>query len=115
MPATFYRNGLQVIDQEALDGAVRRIVEAFHPKRIVVFGSVARGAAGPDSDLDLLIEMDSDLRPIERGIEIRRVLRDVRFPMDIFVYTPAEVADARTRFGNLMTYIDTEGKVLYAS
>jgi hypothetical protein len=35
--------------------------------------------------------------------------------MDIFVYTPAEVADARTRFGNLMTYVDTEGQVLYAA
>jgi predicted nucleotidyltransferase len=115
MPATFYPNGLQVIDQEALDAAVGRIVEAFHPKRIVVFGSVARGEAGPDSDLDLFIEMDSELRPLERGIEVRRVLHDVRFPMDIFVYTPAEVAHARTRFGNLMTYIDTEGKVLYAA
>lgn len=115
MPATFYPNGLQVIDREALDDAIRRVVEAFHPKRIVVFGSVARGEAGPDSDLDLFIEMESDLRPVERGIEVRRVLRDVGFPMDIFVYTPAEVADARTRFGNLMTYIDTEGKVLYAS
>ena len=115
MPAIFYPNGLQVIDQEALDDAVRRIVEAFHPKRIVVFGSVARGEAGPDSDLDLFVEMDSDLQPVERGIAVRRVLRDVGFPMDIFVYTPAEVAEARTRFGNLMTYIDTEGKVLYAS
>ena len=115
MPATFYPNGLQVIDREALDDAVRRIVEVFHPKSIAVFGSVARDEAGPDSDLDLFIEMDSDLRPIARGMEVRRVLRNVGFPMDIFVYTPAEVADARTRFGNLMTYVDTEGQVLYAA
>lgn len=115
MPATFYSNGLQVIDEEALGDAVHRIVEAFHPKRVVVFGSVARGEAGPDSDLDLFIEMESSLPPVERGIEVRRVLRDVWFPLDIFVYTPAEVADARTRFGNLMTYIDAEGKVLYAT
>jgi hypothetical protein len=38
MPATFYSNGLQVIGQEALDDAVLRIVEAFHPKSIVSDG-----------------------------------------------------------------------------
>jgi predicted nucleotidyltransferase len=113
MPATFYPNGLQVIDQEVIDGAVRRIVDALHPRRIVVFGSVARGEAGPDSDLDLFIEMDSDVRPVERAIRVRELLADARWPMDVAVYTPEEVADARTRFGNLMTFIDAEGVVLY--
>ena len=98
---------------EAVDDAVHRIVEALHPKRIVVFGSYARGAAGPDSDLDLFVEMESHLRPIERGIRVREVLAGVRYPIDVAVYTPAEVADARTRRGNLMTYVDAEGVVLY--
>lgn len=113
MPATFHANGLQVIDREVIDGAVRRIVEAFHPKRVVVFGSVARGEAGPDSDLDLFIEMESSLPPVERGVRVRELLADARWPMDIAVYTPEEVRDARTRFGNLMTLIDAEGVVLY--
>ena len=113
MPATFHANGLQVIDQEVIDDAVRRIVEAFHPMRIVVFGSVARGEAGPDSDLDLFIEMESSLRPIERAIRVRELLADAQWPMDIVVYTAEEVKDARTRFGNLMTFIDAEGVVLY--
>lgn len=113
MPAKFHPNGLQVIDDEAIDSVVSRLVDRFQPKRIVVFGSVARGEAGPDSDLDLFIEMESDLRPIQRSVEIRKALRDVRFPMDIFVYTPAEVADGRTRFGNLITYVDSEGRVVY--
>lgn len=113
MPATFHANGLQVIDREVIDDAVRRIVAAFDPNRIVVFGSVARGETGPDSDLDLFIEMDSDERPLERAIRVRELLADARWPMDIAVYTPEEVADARTRFGNLMTYIDAEGVVVY--
>ena len=113
MSVTFYDNGLQKIDHDAVDGAVRLIVEAFHPNRIVVFGSYARGEAGPDSDLDLFIEMESSLRPPERGIAVRRVLRNVRFPLDVFVYTPKEVADARRTFGNLMSYVDAEGKLLY--
>ena len=113
MAAHFYGNRLQVIDEEAIADAVGRIVEAFSPRRIVIFGSVARGEAGPDSDLDLFVEMESGLSPIERGIAIRRLLSHVRFPLDVFVYTPAEAADARTRFGNLMSYVDAEGKVVY--
>ena len=113
MSATFHDNGLQKIDAEAVHDAVRRIVDAFHPNRIVVFGSYARGEAGPGSDLDLFIEMESVLRPIERGVRVREVLSDVRYPLDVAVYTPADVADARTRFGNLMSYIDAEGVVVY--
>jgi predicted nucleotidyltransferase len=40
-----------------LDEAVRRIVESVHPRRIILFGSAARGDGRPDSDLDLLIIM----------------------------------------------------------
>jgi predicted nucleotidyltransferase len=113
MPARFYPNGLQVIDREVIDDAVRRIVNAFDPNRIVIFGSVARGDAGPDSDLDLFVEMESDLRPIDRCVEVRRALRDVDIPMDIFIYTPAEVEARRGRIGNLLSYVEREGKVIY--
>jgi predicted nucleotidyltransferase len=57
--------------QEALlEQVTRTIVERFHPKRIVLFGSHARGQAGPDSDLDLFIEMQTTRRPPERAIEV---------------------------------------------
>ncbi len=111
--ARFHPNGLRVIDDDVIDDVVERVVRAFHPERIVVFGSVARGEAGPDSDLDLFVEMESDLRPLERGIAVRRVLRDVDIPMDVFVYTPAEVEARRGRVGNLLSYVDSEGKVVY--
>lgn len=111
--ARFHPNGLRVIDDDVVEDVVERVVNAFNPKRIVVFGSVARGEAGPDSDLDLFVEMESDLRPLERGIAVRRVLRDVDVPMDIFVYTPAEVEARRGRIGNLLSYVEREGKVIY--
>jgi len=38
-----------------LEGVIRRLVEAYQPRRIYLFGSVARGEAGPDSDYDLLV------------------------------------------------------------
>jgi predicted nucleotidyltransferase len=40
--------------REALPFAVAEIVEAFDPVEVMLFGSVARGEEGPDSDLDLL-------------------------------------------------------------
>jgi predicted nucleotidyltransferase len=39
---------------------LRRVVDYFHPRRIVLFGSRARGESGPDSDIDLLVILDDD-------------------------------------------------------
>ena len=110
---TFLENGLQVVDQALIDDVVRRIVERFHPNRIVLFGSRARGDAGPESDIDLFIEMESDLRPIDRVVEVQQLFGLRLWGLDVFVYTPAEVARQRGRIGNLLSYVDAEGKVLY--
>jgi predicted nucleotidyltransferase len=39
---------------------LKSIVAHFRPQRVIVFGSVARGESGPDSDLDLLVVLDDD-------------------------------------------------------
>ena len=111
--ARFHPNGLRVIDDDVIADVVERVVNAFHPKRIVVFGSAARGEAGPDSDLDLFVEMESALRPLARAVAVRRALRDVDVPMDVFVYTPEEVEARRGDVGDLLSYVDAEGVVCY--
>ena len=102
-----------MIDSALIDRITRTIVERFNPKRIVLFGSHARGDADPDSDVDLFIEMESDKRPPERDIEVDEVfgLRD--WPMDLFVYTPDEVERFRGVIGTLVSTVEAEGKVLY--
>ena len=40
---------------ETLEQITRRIVEGFHPQRLILFGSRARGDERRDSDVDLLI------------------------------------------------------------
>jgi predicted nucleotidyltransferase len=102
-----------VIDEDAIASVTRTIVERFHPKRIVLFGSHARGEADQDSDLDLFVEMETSLRPPERAIEIASVFGLHPWPMDILVYTPEEVKWLRTMRGTLLAEIEREGKVLY--
>ncbi len=92
---------------------VRRIVEAFHPRRIVLFGSRARGMAGPESDVDLLIEMETDLPKWKRRIMVDEIfgLRD--WAMDLLVLTPLEIERERTFSGSIIHEVDHEGVVLY--
>jgi predicted nucleotidyltransferase len=96
-----------------LSHITKTIVERFHPKRIVVFGSHARGDAGSGSDLDLFIEMETPRRPPDRAIEISEVFGLRPWPMDIVVYTPDEVRRLRNVHGTLLSVIEKEGKVLY--
>ena len=110
---TFLENGVQVVDQVLIDQVVRRIVERFHPKRIVLFGSRARGDAGPESDIDLFIEMESDQRPLDRAVAVSKLLTPRLWGLDVFVYTPDEVRAQSGRVGNLLAYVEAEGKVLY--
>ena len=96
-----------------LEQVTRTIVERFHPKRIVLFGSHARGEAGADSDLDLFIEMHTSKRPPERAIEVSAAFGLRPWPLDVVVYTPEEVQRLRGVSGTLLSAIEKEGKVLY--
>jgi|SRR5712692_4946594 len=90
------------------------IIEHFNPRRIVLFGSHARGEAGPNSDLDLFIEMETDRRPPERAIAVSSLFGLRTWPLDVVVYTPEEVQRLRNVKGTLLSTIESEGIVLYA-
>lgn len=113
MAARYHPNGLRVIDEELVDEVVRAIVQRFHPRRIVLFGSHARGEAGPDSDLDLMIEMDSNLKPVDRAVAVGSLFLDRDWPLDVVVYTPEEMDRHRKGFGNLLSMIEADARTLY--
>lgn len=69
-----------------------RILSVFpEAERIVLFGSRAAGTHAPDSDYDLLIVVDTELPPVERGARARLALRGIRAAFDILVVTPEEL------------------------
>lgn len=74
---------------ETIQEMVRRIVEGFDPEKIILFGSQARGDGGPDSDVDLLVVMNTESRK-RATREIRMALDAMGIPKDIVVITPEE-------------------------
>jgi predicted nucleotidyltransferase len=100
-------------DAPPIEEIAQRIAEAFHPWRIVLFGSRARGDSRPDSDVDLMIEMDTTASPIDRAIAVRTLFGLRTWSLDVVVYTPQEVERLRHVNGTLASVIDAEGRVVY--
>ena len=90
-----------------------RIARDFHPLRIILFGSHARGDATADSDVDLLVVLPEAPNKRQAAIEIRRALRDLPVSKDIVVTTPDEIARRGDLIGPVLQPALREGKVLY--
>ncbi len=100
-------------EAELLDHIVQTIVQHLDPVRIILFGSRIRGKADEDSDYDIMVEMESDLRPAQRRIAIDELFRSRDWSMDILVFTPDEVERWRDDIGMVLYDIVREGRVLY--
>jgi predicted nucleotidyltransferase len=92
---------------------VRRLTSAIQPQKIILFGSRAQGAARLDSDIDLLVIVDSDQPRYRRASALYGLLSDIVVPMDILVYTPQEVAEWSAVPQAFVTTAVREGVVLY--
>ena len=106
------------ISQEAMFAEVvpdltRRIVEAVHPVRVILFGSAVRGQMGPDSDLDVLVVVSDDADPNQASKDIYRSLRGLGFATDALVIGESDLSlhgdDPWLVYRNVLA----EGKELY--
>ncbi len=100
------------IPQEAIDQVVQQIVEKFKPQKIILFGSYARGNPRPESDVDLLVVMNTPLKEVQQAIQICQQI-EYRFGLDLIVHTPGCLAE-RVKMGDwFLRDVLKEGKVIY--
>lgn len=90
----------------------RRIARDFAPEKVVLFGSHARGQAGQDSDVDVLVVLGFEGSPLRKSVEIMNRL-DVRFPLDLIARSPADVERRYAEGDPLIREALDVGKVLY--
>ncbi len=95
---------------------VRRLVEAYQPERIYLFGSRARGKAGPDSDYDLLIVVPDDAPPERRSGKLAyRALWGVGTAVDAVVCRSGWFRERAHLKASLPGAVLREGRLLYAA
>jgi predicted nucleotidyltransferase len=102
------------ISDEVIDQLVREIVLRFKPQKIILFGSYAYGSPRPESDVDLLIIMNTELRQTQQAQQIRQHLNPL-FGLDLIVYTPDILAKRLVWGDAFLQEIVTKGKTLYES
>ena len=101
-----------MVNQEQIREFSRRLAREFKPKRIVLFGSYAKGRATPHSDVDLLVIMPHSGRAVDKSVEIRLKLKP-DFPLDLLVRTPEKIRQRIAMGDSFMKEIMTKGRVLY--
>jgi predicted nucleotidyltransferase len=104
------------VNEEALRIATERLVAQFWPKRMILFGSQARGTADEHSDVDLLVVCAVEGGPGSRGalmVAMDRALSGLGFAREVLVLTPEEFERDRHIPGTVARPAWREGVVLY--
>ena len=105
-----------VRDDPALEEVVRRLVGVYHPDRIYLFGSKARGDAGPDSDYDLMVVVPDETPPeLRRSGEGYRAIWRLGAAADVLVYRKTTFDEQLHLKASLPSTILREGKLVYAA
>ncbi|MFQ6055367.1 MAG: nucleotidyltransferase domain-containing protein [Methanosarcinales archaeon] len=102
-----------MITQEQINEITKRVVKNFKPQKIILFGSYANGTPTEESDLDLLIIKDSDLPSRLQNRNVRKILSDLRVPVDVIVKTAKEFETYKDIIGTIVYPANKFGKVIY--
>jgi predicted nucleotidyltransferase len=102
-----------MVSQATISEAVRRIVEGFHPERVILFGSQARGDAHPRSDIDLLVLVDDGVDIWDVNCKIYGRIAGIGVPVDVVVMNVAYFERYKELIGTVAGPAHKEGKVLY--
>ena len=104
---------MQELGPQVLDQIVEQIVKVLNPEKIILFGSYARGEAGPDSDVDIAVIAETDEPRHEVIGEISWGLRHLHLPMDLVLFAPARWRYFRQVWSSFPSTIEESGRVIY--
>ncbi|MDM8528987.1 nucleotidyltransferase domain-containing protein [Anaerolineales bacterium HSG24] len=109
------QKGIEVVfAMDTIQQLVREINGKFQPQKIILFGSYAYGKPTVDSDVDLLLLMETEQKPIHMAAQVAAAIPHP-LPLDILVWTPTHFADSVARQAVFATEIMNKGVVLYES
>jgi predicted nucleotidyltransferase len=103
----------QRLSEGAIAAVVDQIVDAFDPEQVILFGSHAYGQPNPDSDVDLLVVIETKRKEAEEAVRICQAL-DYDFPLDLMVRTPRTLARRLALGDPFLNEVIDRGTVLYA-
>jgi uncharacterized protein len=98
-----------------INNLVEKIVKRIQPKKVIVFGSYAKGTATYKSDLDLFIIKNTQLPMISRDEEVRSIVSGLLQKVDVHIYTLEEVDEYGSEKFSFVHSILKTGKVIYES
>ena len=97
---------------QAIREIVQQIVKRFRPQKVILFGSYAHGKPTQDSDVDLLVVMETSEHVLHAAARISAAI-DHPFPLDILVFRPSELKASLERKGVFATEVMAKGIVLH--
>jgi len=102
------------IPEDTIQELVRQIADEFHPARIFLFGSYAYGKPRPESDVDLLVVMETSQRETRQALQIRQHVNPL-FGVDLLVITPSRLEQRLVLGDSFLREIVENGVILYES
>jgi predicted nucleotidyltransferase len=102
-----------MIKKNKISEIVKKIAFGYNPDKIILFGSYATGNPNENSDLDLFVIKDTDLPRPQRTVQVRKMLYGSMVPIDLIVYTPKEIEEAKENIFSFVYGVLNTGKTLY--
>lgn len=110
------RNQTLLTEDSIFQVIVDRLIAAFQPDRVYLFGSKARNDSNADSDYDLMVVVSDDALFEKRRSRLAyQVLRGTRTAADVLVWTKTSFNKRLHIPSSLPSVVEREGKLLYAA
>lgn len=101
------------LTEEFLREIRKRIVDAFAPEQVILFGSYAERRATADSDLDLLVVTEQPVNRKERLARTQDLFRDMLLPIQVITISRQEFEETRDVIGGIAYPAAKYGRVIY--